>query len=274
MRIILVGPIRLNWEAETSAVSPGTSGTLRTLFETLDMKSRFSRSADTSVSSKTVNQIRIIGPRGLDWLAEILRARRQLASSNALVSRKVRRYAVYTGSRLQTLLCATSYDVIHVHAVNHGRRFGLGATEHDYKVVTTVHSYSGLVFADESDLAGQRTLYDKALGASSAVIHVSKADREKGERLGVRHNTQEFVIPNGLPIFDRRPGNEDRLGVCFAGALTKAKGLPMLLAAWQLRSSPESRLRVDGRGPLLRRIEAAARHDRSKPHCIVIRSTV
>lgn len=147
-------------------------------------------------------------------------------------------------------------DLIHVHGVHSAalpilRDIGVKAP-----VIVTMHSYHDLVPA-ESRFSTRKAFIERNLGLADAVIHVSEADKRKGETLGISVAVPDFVVHNGLQ--GEPHVTEQRSGICFVGSLIERKRVGLVLQAMKFAASQYRPLRIVGDGSLRNEIESEAK---------------
>jgi glycosyltransferase involved in cell wall biosynthesis len=105
-------------------------------------------------------------------------------------------------------------------------------------------------------LASALASHRKDQRAMDKYIALSPSIAESLGESGLIRPEQVVIRPNSVP--DPGPPTPPGDGLLFVGRLTREKGLPMLLQAWERADRPFGTLTVIGEGPERPRVEAAA----------------
>lgn len=163
-------------------------------------------------------------------------------------------HLIYSICRLRTVLDG-SYDVIHAHGYRQKIPVACSILNAEATVVLTVHSYHSIQFSS-TNRQEEIEKCSRINKNADALVHVSYADRKKGQEFGVNWCCIDAVVHNAVEVDQSNLDADKREGVCFVGSVSYRKGVDILAEAWRSCSDVGS-LRIVGDGPetrLLRRL--------------------
>lgn len=215
--------------------------------------------------NRTADHIEILGPRASlssfmnAWRCWWRYVRTETASGGF-------RDKLYTMYQLYRFACVKDIlddaDVIHVHGYYNKATLACELLGIRTAVVLTVHSYTPIVFLRADKQPARVALTNRLLRHVDTVIHVSRADRDRADKLGIRWTGGDRIVYNGMSCPPLPTDNGNRSGVCFVGLLNPRKGIGQLLEAYQFRRSAlVEPLKIAGTGPMQQVVETAARRD-------------
>jgi glycosyltransferase involved in cell wall biosynthesis len=162
------------------------------------------------------------------------------------------------------------YDLCHIHGLYNEAIPVLRALAPGLPIIVTIHSYSMACTLGPTDGDGYheqpiaRVIADQTVLLESVdlLAHVSVADRNKGQRLGVRWSCPEVILHNGVEFPDSEPPDafDRERSLVFVGGLIPNKRVDLTLDAVALvAGKADVRLHVVGDGPGRRKVEERAR---------------
>ncbi len=161
------------------------------------------------------------------------------------------------------------YDLCHTHGLYNEAIPVVRALAPRLAIITTIHSYSMACTPGsaeggkyhEQPIPGVIADQTELLKSVDLLAHVSVADRNKGQRLGVRWSCPEVILHNGVDFPENEPSDTTsrERSLVFVGSLIPRKRIDLTLdAAALVASRAEVRLHVAGDGPGRQNVEEQA----------------
>jgi glycosyltransferase involved in cell wall biosynthesis len=161
------------------------------------------------------------------------------------------------------------YDLCHVHGLYNEAVPALRAYAPSVPIIATVHSYhmAYSVLGEHGQRYEERPIrsiirdQSAILRSVDLLAHVSRADREKGLRLGVEWACPDVILHNGISFSqnDVPPSLSRSRSIVFVGAMVARKRPFFVLEAFRrLGSDEQVTLHFAGSGPLFSRMADAA----------------